>query len=235
MMPIFTPLIEFLTSYQGLNNSISSSFVKSKTRIFMDDEGTECRKHSALFVVNLISGRKADFTFSSGDGGLCCRISRITTSPRNLRPWHWQHSWVSEVRRRRRRGNWDHLTSPGTGGTAGHGWSIPKKLARDSTHDEGTQRWRPSPEDFDPHHIARFCFSAFSTSSEFLPSLETIILIPYILFKRPALFQRAPSCFALILSSSLVRHLDFSSFSRGSLIAKRIGNTRRIDQERCWF
>jgi len=51
-------------------------------------------------------------------------------------------------------------------------WSIPKKLARDSTHDEGTQRWRPSPEDFDPHHIARFCFPASSAFSEFLPSRE---------------------------------------------------------------
>lgn len=113
-------------------------------------------------------------------------------------------------------------------GGRGGAWSIPKKLARDSTHDEGTQRWRPSPEDFDPHHIARFCFSAFSTSSEFLPSLETIILIPYILFKRPALSK---SAFSLCADLTLIprRHFDSSSLSRGSLIEKKIGNTYRID------
>lgn len=114
------------------------------------------------------------------------------------------------------------------GGGDGGAWSILKKLARDSTHDEGTQRWRPSPEDFDPHHIARFCFSAFSTSSEFLPSLKTIILIPYILFKRPALSK---SAFSLCADLTLIprRHFDSSSLSRGSLIEKKIGNTCRID------
>lgn len=191
MMSIFRPLIEFLTPYRGLNNSIFPSLVENGTRIFIDDEGT---KHFALFVANLISGRRADFTFSNGDKGFAVELRRVLeTCGRDI-------GGIHEYRKS------DDVVVVGIETTSLQrgraGRSIPKKLARDSTQDEGTQRWRPSPEDFDPHHIARFCFSAFSTSSEFLPSLETIILIPYILFKRPALSQRAPSRFALILSSS---------------------------------
>lgn len=47
-----------------------------------------------------------------------------------------------------------------------------RSLQGTPTH-EGTQRWRPSPEDFDPHHIARFCFSASTTFR--VPSLSRLL------------------------------------------------------------
>ena len=66
-----------------------------------------------------------------------------------------------------------------------------------SVLEEGAERRRPSPKDFDPHHIARFCLRLLHLPSSF--PLGTIILIPYILFKRrfapksvPRYFRTSP-------------------------------------------
>lgn len=148
-----------------------------------------------------------EFGFLSGDkSGLAIPLIELRqVHPRNFRPRHW--GGVSEVRSRR--GNWN------LSATGGEPWSIPKKLARDSDPRRrnptvATQSRRLWPTSYRSFLLLRL---------RHLPSsfpLETIILIPYILFKRPALSKRtvfSPQCWSYRLACDIL-----SSLLRGSLI-----------------
>lgn len=141
-------------------------------------------------LVYLIAEREAEFTFSYSDKRELAipliKLRRVHSQ--NFRPRY--SGGVSEVRSRR--GNWN-LSWAG-----GEPWS--KKLARDSDPRRNpamaTQSRRLWPTSYRSFLLLRL---------HHLPSsfpLETIILIPYILFKRPALSKTifSPQCWSYRLT-----------------------------------
>lgn len=84
-----------------------------------------------------------------------------------------------------------------------------------SVLEEGAERRRPSPKDFDPHHIARFCLRLLHLPSSF--PLGTIILIPYILFKRRFAPKSEPRYFRasswILLASSFPELITLSTYN----------------------
>lgn len=164
-----------------------------------------------------------EFTFLCGDKS---EHAIPLIELRQVHLWNFRPQYsvgVSEVRSRR--GNWN-LSGGGGRRTVVDPEEACKGVRRRRNPTMATQSRRLWPTSYRSFLLLRL----YHLPSSF--PLETIILIPYILFKRPALSQRPSSRLNVDLTVTRAWQFDFSSFLRRSLI-KIWAKERLIKQSIC--